>query len=84
MIGLCFLLFALPCFLFVKERGNPNPRPVFGLQMVRESTRQTIATLRSGAAYPGPGAVPRRSHLLHRPHQHRDQLHDALTRSTWL
>ena len=53
MIGLCFLLFALPCFLFVKERGNPNPRPVFGLQMVRESTRQTIATLRSGGAYPG-------------------------------
>jgi UMF1 family MFS transporter len=53
MIGLCFLLFALPCFLFVKERGNPNPRPVFGLQMVRESTRQTIATLRSGSAYPG-------------------------------
>ena len=48
-----FLLFALPCFLFVRERGNANPRPVFGLQMVRESTRQTIVTLRSGTEYPG-------------------------------
>jgi UMF1 family MFS transporter len=53
MIGLAFLLFALPCFLFVKERGNPDPRPVFTLRMVRESTRQTIATLRSGSEYPG-------------------------------
>lgn len=53
MIGVFFLLFALPCFLFVKERGNPNPRTVFSVQMVRESTRQTIDTLRSGTEYPG-------------------------------
>jgi MFS transporter, UMF1 family len=52
-IGLLFLLFAVPCFLFVRERGNPNPRPVFGLQMIRESTRDTIRTLRSGNEYPG-------------------------------
>jgi UMF1 family MFS transporter len=53
MIACFFLLFALPCFLFVKERGNPNPRPVFSLAMVRESTGETIRTLRSGTEYPG-------------------------------
>ena len=53
MIACFFLLFALPCFLFVKERGNPNPRPVFSLTMVRESTAETIRTLRSGSEYPG-------------------------------
>jgi MFS transporter, UMF1 family len=53
MIGLFFLAFAIPCFVFVKERGNPNPREVFSLKMVRESTRDTIRTLRSGTEYPG-------------------------------
>jgi UMF1 family MFS transporter len=53
MIAIAFLVFALPCFLFVKERGNPNPRPVFNLSVVRESTRETIRTLRSGSQFPG-------------------------------
>ena len=53
MIGCFFLLFAIPCFVFVKERGNPHPRPVFSLQMVGESTHETIQTLRSGSQYPG-------------------------------
>jgi len=48
-----FFLFALPCFLFVKERGNPHPRPYGGWSTIRESTAQTIATLRSGHQYPG-------------------------------
>ncbi len=48
-----FLLFAIPCFLFVKEKGNPNPRPVFSWQMVRQSTNETLRTLRSGREYPG-------------------------------
>jgi MFS transporter, UMF1 family len=52
-IGLLFLLFAIPCFLFVRERGNPNPRPVFGLRMIRESAATTLKTLRSGSEYPG-------------------------------
>ena len=52
-IALFFLLFALPCFLFVKERGNPNPREVFSLRMLRESTRETLRTIRSGREYPG-------------------------------
>jgi MFS transporter, UMF1 family len=53
MIACFFLLFAIPCFLFVTERGNPNPRPVFSLQIVRESGRETLRTLRSGKEYPG-------------------------------
>lgn len=53
MIGLFFLVFAIPCFVFVKERGNPHPREVFSVRMIRESTRDTIRTLRSGTEYPG-------------------------------
>lgn len=53
LIAIAFLGFALPSFFFVKERGNPNPREVFSLQMVKESTAQTIATLKGGKEYPG-------------------------------
>jgi UMF1 family MFS transporter len=53
VIAVAVLLFAVPCFLFVHERGNPQPRTVFGLAMIRESTAQTIRTLRSGHEYPG-------------------------------
>ncbi len=52
IIALAFFLFALPCFFWVRERGNPHPRPIT-LQMVRDSARQTIATLRDGERYPG-------------------------------
>ncbi len=52
-IAVAFLVLSIPCFLFVKERGNPNPRPVFGLAMIKESTQETIRTLRGGSAYPG-------------------------------
>jgi MFS transporter, UMF1 family len=47
-----FLCFSIPCFLFVKERGNPNPRPI-DMEMIRNSTNQTIQTLRASRAYPG-------------------------------
>jgi len=53
MIALFFLVFSLPCFLFVKERGNPNPREVFSLSMLRDSTAETLRTIRSGKEYPG-------------------------------
>src|SRR6478672_4924007 len=53
MIACFFLLFALPCFIFVKERGNPHPREVFSMKMLRESTGETIRTIRSGREYPG-------------------------------
>jgi len=52
LVGILFLLFALPCFFFVRERGNPYPRPI-SVGMVRESTRETIRTLRSTQRYPG-------------------------------
>ncbi len=52
LIALVFLLFSMPCFLFVAERGNPHPRPI-NVEMVRQSTRETIKTLRSGHQYPG-------------------------------
>jgi MFS transporter, UMF1 family len=51
-IALLFFLFAIPCFVFVRERGNPNPRPI-NWEMVRSSTRNTIRTLREGHRYPG-------------------------------
>src|SRR5688572_26750490 len=28
LIAIAFLIFAIPCFLFVKERGNPSPQPI--------------------------------------------------------
>ncbi|MEP6764904.1 MAG: MFS transporter [Gemmatimonadaceae bacterium] len=53
LVAILFLLIAIPCFLFVKERGNPNPRPIFTFNAIRESVSQTIATLRAGEKYPG-------------------------------
>jgi UMF1 family MFS transporter len=52
-VALAFLALAIPCFLFVGERGNDNPRPVFTLDAVAESLRQTIQTLKSGHRFPG-------------------------------
>ncbi len=52
LVALLFLLFALPCFFLVRERGNPSPRPI-NLAMIRVSTRETIQTLKAGNQYPG-------------------------------
>jgi UMF1 family MFS transporter len=52
-IAVTFLLLSLPCFFFVHERGNPNPRAVFSWDAVASSTRETIATFRNGSQYPG-------------------------------
>jgi UMF1 family MFS transporter len=52
-VGLAFFALAIPCFLFVRERGNDNPRPIFTYGAVAESLRQTIHTLKSGHEYPG-------------------------------
>jgi UMF1 family MFS transporter len=51
-IAIAFLLLSIPCFLFVRERGNPRPRRI-DWPMVRDSTSQTIRTLREGQRYPG-------------------------------
>ena len=37
-IGVAFLALATPCFLFVRERGNPHPRPIFTFDAIAEST----------------------------------------------
>jgi UMF1 family MFS transporter len=52
IVASAFLLFAIPCFLFVKERGNPRPQPI-NAATIRQSISQTITTLRSGNQYPG-------------------------------
>jgi UMF1 family MFS transporter len=52
-VAIGFLLFALPCFVFVRERGNPDPRPVISWRVIRDSTAQTLATLRRSREYPG-------------------------------
>ena len=82
MIAVFFLLFALPCFLFVKERGNPHPREVFSLRMLRESTRDTLRTMRSSQRVSRTAALPGGPCLLHRCHQHRDHASWCCTRST--
>lgn len=48
-----FLLFSIPCFFFVHERGNPRPRPVFSWSETVASTKMTLTTLREGHKYPG-------------------------------
>ena len=53
IVAVLFLAIALPCFLFVQERGNPHPRPIFTIAAVRESVAQTVTTLKSGHRYPG-------------------------------
>jgi UMF1 family MFS transporter len=52
-VAIAFLVLALPCFLFVHERGNDNPRPIFTPQAISESLRQTLRTVRSGHEHPG-------------------------------
>ena len=52
-IAVAFLLLSIPCFVFVKERGNANPRPIFGWQVVKDSTAETLRTLKSGNEHPG-------------------------------
>jgi UMF1 family MFS transporter len=53
LIAIAFMAFAVPCFLFVKERGNPNPGRVFDPRFVIDSTRNTLRALRGGDRYPG-------------------------------
>lgn len=54
-IGLLFLLFALPCFLLVRERPRPRaPKgQVWSWAAMRASTRETLRTLRNVEEYPG-------------------------------
>jgi UMF1 family MFS transporter len=53
LIAIAFLVFALPCFLFVRERGNPLPRPVLAWSAIRSSLADTLDALRSTRRFPG-------------------------------
>ena len=55
LIAIFFLAFAIPCFLFVKERGNPNPGSLFNLRFLVSSTRETVRALRQSERFPGLG-----------------------------
>ncbi len=48
-----FLLFALPCFLFVRERAAGEGRLRIGWHTLRAGFSQTVRTLRHARAYPG-------------------------------
>lgn len=52
-IAVAFLALAIPCFLFVGETGNAEPRPIFTWTAVKESVAQTVETLKAGHRYPG-------------------------------
>lgn len=52
VVAILFLLFSLPCFFFVRERGNPRARP-FTWDSVRRATSQTLETFRHSKRYPG-------------------------------
>jgi MFS transporter, UMF1 family len=48
-----FLLFSLPCFLWVKEKPNPAPGAVWSLDATIQAMRQTLSTLRQSKEHPG-------------------------------
>lgn len=50
--AIAFLIFSLPCMLFVHERINPHHGP-FNLKIAIQSLRQTLRTLRESQQYPG-------------------------------
>jgi MFS transporter, UMF1 family len=52
LIACLFLLFSLPCFIFVRERGNPQPTPITWRTM-RQSMRHLLQALRDTEQYPG-------------------------------
>ena len=53
IIAIAFLALAIPCFLYVRERGNPNAGKVFDPKFVAASTRRTLQALRHGERFPG-------------------------------
>lgn len=47
-----FLLFSIPCFIWVKEAENPHPGEVFSMKETVAALRQTLATLRQSKDHP--------------------------------
>ena len=52
LYAIAFMLFSIPCLTWVKEKGNPNPRPI-NLAAMFDSLRETVRTLRSSKEFPG-------------------------------
>ena len=52
-VAIAFLVLSIPCFLFLKERGKRQTGPLFGWTVIKESTAETIRTLKSTQQYPG-------------------------------
>lgn len=52
-IGVLFLLFAMPCFLLVRERIAPRRGPVWSPAAMYASMRDTLRTLRRVEEHPG-------------------------------
>src|ERR1035437_5123599 len=82
-VAIAFLAIAFPCFVFVGEKGNPNPRPIFTWTAVSESLSQTIHTLKSGNKYPGllrflVGRDQHRHPLHVAVHEERREIHGTL------
>lgn len=55
LFALLFLLFSLPCFLFVKEPKNPDAQPVWSLRATAEGLRRTWLSLKNSSQCPGLG-----------------------------
>ena len=51
MTGILFLVFAIPCFFFVRERSRPSRR--FAWSSVGAAFRQVATTFRNSSRYPG-------------------------------
>lgn len=52
-VGALFVLFSVPCFLWVEEIENPNPGRVWSAQETARALKRTFDTLRSAGEYPG-------------------------------
>ena len=75
--ALLFFVFALPCFVFVRERRPAGPARRRGLAADGRS-RASGGRSAGSARCPGPGALPVRALPLHRRGQYRDPLHGRL------
>ncbi|HKS05954.1 MAG TPA: MFS transporter [Gemmatimonadaceae bacterium] len=53
IIAIAFIAFSIPCFLYVKERGNPNAGRVFDPKFIVASTRKTFEALKYTDKFPG-------------------------------
>jgi UMF1 family MFS transporter len=52
-VAVLFLVFSVPCFLWVDEAENASPGRVWSLRETRLALARTIATLRAAGEYPG-------------------------------